>query len=181
MQRVCAVVRRLHKTKEPSPLPFQPRLFVMPCPRNWQRGAAIAALSLAIGLIVMAICVQRPNESGHRIIVTEQRKSSAEEAQEGYDPHGGDLQDLRDKARAFYLIATTTTTSTTMSPENATKSENASGSLDMRQMAHMGSSTTVRIEHGSYATIASLAFYLHFISHLVLAFERVSVKAAPIA
>ncbi|XP_033165949.1 esterase B1 isoform X1 [Drosophila mauritiana] len=114
----------------------------MPCPRNWQRGAATAALSLAIGLIVLAICVQRPNESGHRIIVTEQRKSSAEEARDGYDPHGGDLQDLRGKARAFFLIATTTTTSTTMSPENATKSENASGSLDMPQMvAHMGSST----------------------------------------
>ncbi|XP_039231071.1 juvenile hormone esterase isoform X1 [Drosophila yakuba] len=114
----------------------------MPCPRNWQRGAAIAAiaaLSLAIGLIVLAICVQRPNESGHRIIVTEQRKSSAAEAdaQEGFDSHGGDLQDLRGKARAFFLIATTT-----MSPENATKSANASGSLDMRQMAHMSSSTT---------------------------------------
>ncbi|XP_015009315.2 esterase B1 isoform X1 [Drosophila erecta] len=117
----------------------------MPCPRNWQRGApiaAIAALSLAIGLIVLAICVQRPNESGHRIIVTEQRKSSAEEAQEGLDPHGGDLQDLRGRARAFFLIATTTTTTTTMSPENATKSANASGSLDMRQMAQMGRSTT---------------------------------------
>ncbi|XP_017084128.1 juvenile hormone esterase isoform X2 [Drosophila eugracilis] len=118
----------------------------MPCPRNLTHGAAIAALLLATGLIVLAICVQRPNESGHRIIVTEQRKSSVqmEENEEvvvgsgtATNSHGGDLQDLRAKAQAFFLIATTT-----MSPENATKSENSSGSLDMRQMAQMASSTT---------------------------------------
>ncbi|XP_016989184.2 esterase B1 isoform X1 [Drosophila rhopaloa] len=110
----------------------------MPCPRNLARGAAIAALLLATGLIVLAICVQRPNESGHRIIVTERRKSPAEEG-------GGDLQDLR--AKALFLIGTTTsttttTTTTTISPENATKSENSSGSLDMRQIPQMVRSTT---------------------------------------
>ncbi|XP_044251385.1 esterase B1 isoform X1 [Drosophila takahashii] len=117
----------------------------MPCPRNWARGAAIAALLLATGLIVLAICVQRPNESGHRIIVTEQRKSSAEEEREEVlTSHGGDLQDLQ-LAKAFFLIATTT-----ISPkneeenENATKTnrENSSGSLDMHRIPEMASSTT---------------------------------------
>ncbi|XP_052855781.1 esterase B1 isoform X1 [Drosophila gunungcola] len=104
----------------------------MQCPRNWARGAAIAALLLATGLIVLAICVQRPNESGHRIIVTERRKSPAAEASDG-----GELQDLR--AEASFLIATTTT----ISPENAAKkNENSSGSLGMRQILQMARSTT---------------------------------------
>ncbi|KAH8356329.1 hypothetical protein KR084_002378 [Drosophila pseudotakahashii] len=122
----------------------------MPCPRNWARGApiaAIAALLLATGLIVLAICVQRPNESGHRIIVTEQRKSSAAAAEEegsGLASHAGDLQDLQ-RAKAFFLIATTT-----ISPENEkenenatnTNGENSSGSVDMHRIPKMASSTT---------------------------------------
>ncbi|XP_016950191.1 juvenile hormone esterase isoform X1 [Drosophila biarmipes] len=117
----------------------------MPCayPRNRAHGAVIAALLLATGLIVLAICVQRPSKSepGHRIIVTEQRKSSAAVAEEEEDwvsgLDGGDLQDLR--AKAFFLIATTT-----ISPENAEKTEgkNSSGSLDMRQIPQMAGSTT---------------------------------------
>jgi len=129
----------------------------MPCPRNLARGAAIAALLLATGLIVLAICVQRPNKSepGHRIIVTEQRKSSAEGEDWVSGLDGGDLQDLR--AKAFFLIATTT-----ISPENGknTGSKNSSGSLDMRQIPQMASSTAVRIEYGSYATIALLQRFL---------------------
>ncbi|KAH8280824.1 hypothetical protein KR054_000261 [Drosophila jambulina] len=125
----------------------------MACPRNFAT-AAIAALVLATGLIVLAICVQRPNESRQRIIVTEERKSEVEEGLEsGWDSLSGDLQDL--PAEALLLIATTTTTtttstpspspvagSTTISPGNGEKSENSSGSLDMRQIPQMVRSTT---------------------------------------
>ncbi|KAH8383547.1 hypothetical protein KR009_009262 [Drosophila setifemur] len=73
----------------------------MLCPRNWARGATIAGLLLlATGLIVLAICVHRPNQSGHRIIATEERKSPI-----------GDLQDL--PAKSLLLIGTTTTPTTT--------------------------------------------------------------------
>ncbi|XP_020809286.1 esterase B1 isoform X1 [Drosophila serrata] len=120
----------------------------MACPRNFAT-AAIAALVLAIGLIALAICVQRPNESGQRIIVTAERKSEAEEGLESdWGSLSGDLQDL--PGEALLLIATTTTSttplpvagSTTISPGNGEKSENSSGSLDMRQIPQMVRSTT---------------------------------------
>ncbi|KAH8385664.1 hypothetical protein KR200_006614 [Drosophila serrata] len=120
----------------------------MACPRNFAT-AAIAALVLAIGLIVLAICVQRPNESGQRIIVTAERKSEVEEGLESdWGSLSGDLQDL--PGEALLLIATTTTSttplpvagSTTISPGNGEKSENSSGSLDMRQIPQMVRSTT---------------------------------------
>ncbi|KAH8247657.1 hypothetical protein KR038_007603 [Drosophila bunnanda] len=124
----------------------------MACPRNFAT-AAIAALVLATGLIVLAICVQRPNESGQRIIVTAERKSEVEEGLEsgsglGWGSLSGDLQDLT--AEALLLIATTTTSTTpspvagatTISPGNGGKSENSSGSLDMRQIPQMVRSTT---------------------------------------
>ncbi|KAH8326234.1 hypothetical protein KR067_004032 [Drosophila pandora] len=107
----------------------------MPCPRNWARGAMAAGLVLAIGLIVLAICVQRPNESGHRI-TTMERKSPTP---------SGDLQDLPDlPAKAFFLIATTTTTSpsTSTSPAPPAGTNKSSGSVDMRQILGAASSTT---------------------------------------
>ncbi|KAH8241262.1 hypothetical protein KR032_005721 [Drosophila birchii] len=125
----------------------------MACPRNFAT-AAIATLVLATGLIVLAICVQRPNESGQRIIVTTERKSEVEEGLEsgsglGWGSLSSDLQDL--PAEALLLIATTTTSttpspvasgSTTISPGNGEKSENSSGSLDMRQSPQIVRSTT---------------------------------------
>ncbi|XP_017092020.2 esterase B1 isoform X1 [Drosophila bipectinata] len=104
----------------------------MPCLRNWARGAMAAGLVLAIGLIVLAICVQRPNESGHRI-TTMERKSTTP---------SGDLQDL--PAKAFFLIATTTTTSpsTSTSPAPPADTNKSSGSVDMRQILRAASSTT---------------------------------------
>ncbi|XP_032312060.1 juvenile hormone esterase isoform X1 [Drosophila ananassae] len=107
----------------------------MPCPRNWARGAMAAGLVLAIGLIVLAICVQRPNESGHRI-TTMERKSPTP---------SGDLQDLPDlPAKAFFLIATTTTTSpsTSTTPAPPADTNKSSGSVDMRQILGAASSTT---------------------------------------
>ncbi|KAH8347154.1 hypothetical protein KR059_005865 [Drosophila kikkawai] len=123
----------------------------MACPRNFAT-AAIAALVLATGLIVLAICVQRPNEFGQWITVTAERKSEVEEGSGSGSGSGvslsSDLQDLA--AEALLLIATTTTTttpspvagSTTISPGNGEKSENSSGSLDMRQILQAGRSTT---------------------------------------
>ncbi|KAH8337615.1 hypothetical protein KR074_000397 [Drosophila pseudoananassae] len=104
----------------------------MPCPRNWARGAMAACLVLAIGLIFLAICVQRPNESGHRITTMERK----------FTTPSGDLQDL--PAKAFFLIATTTTTSpsTSTSPTPQADTNKSSGSVDMRQILRAASSTT---------------------------------------
>ncbi|SPP81231.1 Hypothetical predicted protein, partial [Drosophila guanche] len=114
----------------------------MPCRRHLACGATIAGLLLATALIVFAICVQRPNESGNRMKT--ERKSPNEPPAAVWGVPGsesesesviGDSPDLQ--AKAFFLIDTSTTTARTISanttattaPTAATDS--SSGSLDM--------------------------------------------------
>ncbi|XP_026840126.1 esterase B1 isoform X2 [Drosophila persimilis] len=132
----------------------------MPCRRHLACGAAVVGLVLATALIVFAICVQRPNESGNRM-KTERKSPNPNEpaaavwgvadSDSGSESVIGDLQDL--PAKAFFLIATTSTTSTTTTTTASTIStttssaptaatDSSSGSLDMRGVRQMASSTT---------------------------------------